>query len=413
MPDRTRPAVSLGGGVVSLAVARSLGKAGIPVYVLDDGAWDRVHRSRYCFSFTHVPGGNGVVERWLEWLERARLGAVVLPCADDALELIARHRKQLLDLGYLPIEAADDVALAMLDKERTYELARALGVPTPTTYTVRRPTDIDAAIDVVGLPCVLKPLHSHLSARHFSLRKKAWRVHDRVEFEATLRQLLARDLDMLATEEIPGADDQFSSYYGYLDADGDSLLHFTKRKLRQDPPSFGLGSYHVTRWDSETAALGLRFFRGIGLRGLACVEFKRDARDGALKLIECNHRFTAATELATRAGADLPLFVYSRLVGLPLPRVAPFREGVHLWFTLSDTRAFLAYRRDGDLTLAQWTRSLLRRQHFPVFRIDDPLPSLVDWTRLVRRIGHRARQAVRSATRARPAPVTSDVREGD
>ena len=77
----------------------------------------------------------------------------------------------------------------------------------------------------------------------------------------------------------------------------------------------------MTDRNPEVAELGLRFFQGVGLRGLANVEFKRDARDGRLKLIECNHRFTAPTGLLRAAGMDLPLFVYNRLTGRPLPAV--------------------------------------------------------------------------------------------
>jgi D-aspartate ligase len=42
----------------------------------------------------------------------------------------------------------------------------------------------------------------------------------------------------------------------------------------------------VTRWRPEVAEAGLRFLRAIGPRGMAHAEFKRDSRDGELKLIE-------------------------------------------------------------------------------------------------------------------------------
>ena len=51
--------------------------------------------------------------------------------------------------------------------------------------------------------------------------------------------------------------------------------------------------------------LGLALFGHAGLRGVANVEFKRDPRDGRLKLIECNARFTAANGLLTASGIDL------------------------------------------------------------------------------------------------------------
>jgi D-aspartate ligase len=127
---------------------------------------------------------------------------------------------------------------------------------------------------------------------------------------------------------------------------------------------------------------------------LANVEFKRDARDGRLKLIECNHRFTAPNEQFRIAGIDIALFTYCRLAGLPTPVVDGYRAGVRLWHPGTDARAFLALRRRGELSLAGWLRSVARPQHFPLFRWDDPQPSLglhaVRARRLVRkRVAHR------------------------
>ena len=181
---------------------------------------------------------------------------------------------------------------------------------------------------------------------------------------------------MLVTEFIPGPDDQFSSYYSFLDEEGSPLFHFTKRKLRQFPPRFGGGTYHVTEWQPEVAELGLRFFQGVGLRGLGNVEFKRDARDGGLKLIECNARFTMATGQVRRAGIDLAMIAYARTTGQPLPPMDSFRDGVRLWYPSLDLRALQQYRALGEISRTQWLRSLAHRQHLPVLDAHDPLPFL-------------------------------------
>jgi hypothetical protein len=56
----------------------------------------------------------------------------------------------------------------------------------------------------------------------------------------------------------------------------------------------GNACYHLTDWNPEVGDLSLKLFQWVGLRGLANAEFKRDERDGKLKLIECNARFTAS-----------------------------------------------------------------------------------------------------------------------
>jgi D-aspartate ligase len=366
------PAVVLGGSFNAVSVARSLGSAGITVHALGSTG-DFVRRSRYCSSFTDVGSGAEAQSGYRRWLETGPRGAVVLPCADEGLEFVARNRALLATLGYRSVEADDEVVLAMLDKERAYALARAAGVPAPRTRRVRAVEDLQSAADEIGFPCALKPLASHVFARHFS--GKAFVATDLDELRRAHALTETHGVEMLVTEIVPGPDSGFHSYYGYLDADGASLLHLTKRKLRQCPIRFGSGCYHVTDRNPEVAELGLRFLQAAGARGLACVEFKRDSRDGSLKLIECNHRFTAANELLRAAGVDLALFTYNRLVGRALPQVDGYRSGLYLWHPIEDARAFLQYRRRGELTTSAWLRSLLHRPRFPLLRLEDPLPS--------------------------------------
>jgi predicted ATP-grasp superfamily ATP-dependent carboligase len=308
-------------------------------------------------------------------------------------------------MGYTPIEANDEVMLAMLDKQQTYVLARRAGIATPRTAVLRGRDDLNPAASKIGFPCAVKPLHSHLFARHFGLKRKAVIVRDRSELAQAFEEIAPLGLSTMVTEIIQGGDDQLWSFLAYMDEHGEPLLRFVKRKLRQYPPEFGLGCYHVTEWDEEVAELGLHFFRSIGLRGVAYVEFKRDERDGSLKLIECNHRFGAGIELLRAAGIDLPLLTYERLVGRRVKRVDVYREGARLWHPVDDARAFLAYRRRGSLSFSGWLRSLIHPLHVPVFRWDDPKPSLVElWlmlTLLPQKVPHEASHDQEQARRQR------------
>src|SRR3954468_12328487 len=158
---------------MTVSDARLLSRlGGAQVFALGDAS-DPVRASRHCHEFVDVGARKGVADRYLEWLSKdgPRAGAV-LPCDDDGLELIARNRALLADWGYSPIEADDDVLLAMLDKDRTYELSRKAGVPTPRTATVRTHEEAMAAAEEFSYPCALKPLSSHEFAQHFGILKK-------------------------------------------------------------------------------------------------------------------------------------------------------------------------------------------------------------------------------------------------
>jgi D-aspartate ligase len=384
------PVVILGGKANAVSVARSLAAAGIEVQAIGDHR-SPVRHSRACAVFADLGTGADVQSRWLEWLASdGPRGAVLLPCNDDGLELIARNRAALAAVGYVPFEVDDDVALAMLDKARTYALARRIGVAGPRTLTVRGSQDVEAVAERIGYPCALKPLHSHVFQRHAGARIKAFVVNDAGELTARLAQMQALDVQMLATEIIPGPDESIYGYYTYIAPDGEPLFHLTKRKIRQFPVGFGTGSYHVTTWDPDVVEAGLRFVQGVGIRGLANVELKRDARDGELKLIECNHRFTAPTELLRRAGLDVARFTYDCLTGAEPRRPRAYRVGVRLWHPVEDTRAFLHLRSTGELTLGGWLASISAPKHVPMFPWTDPQPSVREHLRRARAVSPRA-----------------------
>lgn len=396
------PAIILGGGMIAIPAARSLARAGARVIALGT-ATDPAARSRACSEFVALGSGQGVQDRWLEWLSRRRLqGAVLVPCSDDALELTAHHRATLVELGYRPVEADPAVTLAMLDKERTYELAREIGVPAPRTVLARPGEDASIA-DGFAYPCALKPRHSHVYMQRVATEYKALYASDRNELVAHLARAAELGTEMLVTEIIPGPEDSYHSFYGYLDERGASLIHVTKQKLRQYPPLFGLATYHVMSREPEVMELGLRFCQGVGLRGIGVVEFKRDARDGRLKLIECNARLTAGTELIHHSGVDLARIAYDRALGRDVAPVRDYRVGVRMLRPIEDVRASLALRRQGELTVREWLTSLRHRQHLAVWSWRDPAPMLYSLLRRAHVVGRRPGRtaSVAASTRRR------------
>jgi predicted ATP-grasp superfamily ATP-dependent carboligase len=127
----------------------------------------------------------------------------------------------------------------------------------------------------------------------------------------------------------------------------------------------------------------------VGLRGVGNVEFKRDPRDGEYKIIECNHRFTAASDLVRHSGIDMPLLAYKRALGLPHEPVRGYRLGVRMWHPIEDVRSLRGYLDEGSLTVGAWLRSLWHRQHFPLLSLDDPGPSVASLSVKARRLGHK------------------------
>lgn len=375
-----------------------MGRAGVEVYALADGGQPSlVRHSREAAGVLTVDDPKTAAVSWLEWLRAGPVGAVVLPCSDAGVEFLALHREELSGLGYRPTEANDEVSLAMLDKSRTYELAEKMGLAVPKTLTVRSPEDVEEGAASFAFPCALKPLRSHRAVHVLGF--KAAVIRDADELRRTSERFFSQDVEAMITEIVPGPEGAYCSAYLYLDDDGSVLAQLTKRKPRQHPFGFGCGTFHETAWEPDAADASLHLLRSVGYRGLGVVEFKRDARDGRLKLIECNPRLTAATELVRAAGVDFARLAYERSLGRSGPRFGDFRSGVREWFPPGDLRAFLALRRKGQLSFPGWLATLAPPFHLPIFDTRDPMPSVANALRRGRTSLERIRLPVQPADR--------------
>ena len=391
---RLPPAIVLGGDVIALSVMRSLGRMGVKVYCINQRETNRlVVRSRYCHRFVAVPADRNIQEAWKEILLGGRsnvpAGAVLLACGDDALEFLIDHypdleRKYRLDIMDRQAQRS------ALNKLSTYQAAAKAGVPVPVFHKLSRRTLSDLDSGQIPFPCLVKPVHSHrfLKSHNF----KHYMAADRQALDRIVREMPDDLDDFILLEYIEGPDDLLCSYYTYIDDDGAPRFDFTKRIIRRYPVTSGLGCYHITDAVESVKALSLRFLREIGLKGVANVEFKMDNRDGCLKIIECNARYTAANSLLMESGIDLPAIVYRRILGMTHVFPATFATGRRLWRPNRDYRAFLELRRRGELTLPAWLKSVLHPQTFPYFAWDDPAPSIDKHKQLLERRMRRCTQ---------------------
>jgi predicted ATP-grasp superfamily ATP-dependent carboligase len=377
------PAILLGGGANALSVARRLSALGVIVYAINED--DAYVRHSRCCRWIAVPTTGGLEASWARFLLGAESdhlrGAVLLACSDAAITVLSMHREQLTT-RFLLDESSTAAQFVMLDKLATYRHARTAGVPTPGFWVVEDRGQVFALKAEFSYPVIVKPRLSHVFESRFSAKFLVARDFDALV--AAFDRVRDAGIAVMIVELIPGRDDQLCSYFTYLDENGEPLFHFTKRVIRRYPAGMGMGCSHVTDWNPELVDVSLRLCRQAGLRGLANVEYKRDARDGQLKLIECNARFVASNELVARSGFDLAAFVYNRIVGRPNAPFQSYTQGMRLWDPIRDFQCFLDLKRHGELSFVEWMRSIMHHQTFPYFRWTDPLPSLLRLTKPLR-----------------------------
>ncbi len=380
------PAVVLGADSNALGFFRSLGRKGIPVLGLEN-QWHPGMLSRFCHP---ILSPDPVLReddalRFLQELGHAIGGrSVLLPTTDAFVTFVANHRSELQDTYEFNVS---DVVHSLTDKGQQYRLAAGLGIPTPRTAFPGE-QDVEEIAADMEYPCILKPCQSHLWLRFVGTHStKSWgkaiEVHSGSELVQTYREVSRSGLPFMVQETIPGRDDQLFGLFTYLDRTSQPLAVLTKRKLRQSPRGYGVGSIHVSVRVPEVAELGLRLLQGLKFSGLAGVEFKRDARDGKFKLIEINPRSIAITQQAVVCGVDIPFVAYRDCLGERVEPNSSFREGVKWINVPKDLASFPEYHRAEGLDLITYVQSWRGPRCFAYFVWDDPLPGLAYMNRFV------------------------------
>ena len=393
----TTPAIIVGGDANAVSVARALSRHGVAVHALNHPKSFICHsRSAHWIALSGDTGPRGW-ERFLLGANSEFLrGAVLIVCSDEAIDLVVRNH-EALSAKFRLEPSRPEAKQTLLDKFETYRIAREAGVPTPQFWRFGSVAELAAAADSLPYPVIVKPL---VSQDFTAFERKYLFARDRTELVERFRQVALQNIPVVVMEFIQGGDDQLCSYNAWIDAKGTPLLSFTKRIVRRYPINMGIACCHVTDWNPRVAELGLRLFRHVGLVGFGNIEFKRDARDGLLKIIECNARFTASDCLATASGVPFALFTYLWLTGQTPKSSRTYRTGRRLWLPIEDFHAMRALRRAGQLSLAGWLLSIRPPVMFPLFDWRDPGPSLHAF---IRRFGGATRKGagrVRALLRA-------------
>ena len=375
--DVRTPVLLLGGKENTLSIARHLGRLGIPISVSGPGNCWGIH-SRHVQQRFPIPRHASDADYWHDLLlssDQRLDGHIIWACCDSAIEFIADNNAALT-ARYIVDEPEPGLRKMLLDKLATLELAQKAQIGAPRFWRVGPGLDLRALRDEIEFPVMVKPLASHKFASVF--RQKLFIVNGGFdELCEKINLAEAHGLEVMIVEMIPGPDSLLSSYYTYITEDGEALFDYTKRVLRRFPKNSGNACLHVSEWTPETAELGLSFFRRIGFKGMGNIEFKRDLRDGKLKIIEANARFTAGQELLLRSGAPIDLIRYCHVTGQQATGFQTYEQFLRYWYPVSDFLAFLELRNKGEITFRGWLQSIVNhRKVTPLWDPSDPVPSL-------------------------------------
>jgi D-aspartate ligase len=348
--DRIMPhAVVLGLSPTGLYAVRELGRAGIPV--LGVSRYPQCGNvSRYLASSIVCPDENAMRTALLARFPNAGKKPVLMPTSDQDVDFLIKNAGSLAGHFNAQSSYLDGIASKIMTKASFYALCGEHGAAMPQWFEVER-DQLQTLRSHISFPCLVKPSRIH-EIKHTMKGNKLWVARDADEFTTLSASMPAGDYILIVQEIVPGPESNITLYCAYFDRAGEPRQAFTCRKLRQYPPGFGSASLVVSADLRETQEISEQLLRSIGYRGIAAAEFKRDPRDGRLKIIEINPRPSLWFSASTAAGKHLALAAYHDLAetGVVLPDT-PQRMGVGWRYGAKDLYASLFYRLTGDFIL--------------------------------------------------------------
>lgn len=353
--------IVIGCFVPGMAIIRALANKGLHIIAMTYSKNDIAHRSRYVSEVVQVPHPEKEPERFLECLlsnARRWEGALLLESADHTAHVLSMHKKELSQ-HYKIVTPDWEIFEKFIEKENTYALAKQHGIPHPKTQYPQTVADLDERGEIL-FPCILKPVRSFEFVNRF--QAKNFVVRNETELKERFQRCMEAGIPMILQEIIPGPDENLYKLQGYINSRGKIVGKFFHKKLRQNPPHFGVMRIGVsTEKYAEVEYWTERLLCAVGYRGYFSIEFKKDSRDGQLKLMENNCRLVRCGLLATASGVNFPWIIFQDLVKNQQLDVTEYRIGTY-WIELyADLSNSIFHHGDEDIRLSEYIRPYLAR----------------------------------------------------
>lgn len=403
--ENTPPCVILTEGAAghTLGMIRSIGRRGIPVYVLVMPCWDpRISsilvKSRYCKAIQTIPrtsDANGLCRDALEWLKKQSFPTkpVLIPINDRVCTYVAECREKFSE-RFEVCMPSNDVVLSMLDKKRAYILAEAAGLKIPKTYSAGSITELESLVHKCEFPLIVKPTWwCERGKSDF----KAERCDCQEQLLGTGGRLIRSGATILVQQYIPGDDDSVEVYMFYRTRDGRKIHGCTGRKLRQIPPGVGNMASGRAIQLAHVTEISERLLKHIDYRGLGGIEYKRHGQTSYF--VEMSIRPEGFHMLAIKAGIDLPWIAYSDMVRSQSNNCPDIQKNAFYINVRSHISLWRKHRKEVPALREMLKVVFMRRTQFDLWDWRDPMPwwaATKEWlkehfTRMKTKLFRRAR----------------------
>jgi D-aspartate ligase len=383
-----RPVLVLGLLPAGLALARSLGRAGIPVHggvfrANEFGLRSRYLHGRFLATDETTAERDG---RMLAFLGRVAGDgrAVLVPERDEHVDFVLRNWDEIARYADVPLPPDPDAVQRLRRKDLLPATAAKAGIAAPGTQSMRGEESLQT--DGLVPPYLLKPVEGQEYALRFGRKAVVAETVDQAV--AAWHEAQDAGFELIVQELVPDSHERVFSLFTYIGRDGQPLANVVGRKVRQGPLRFGTSAVFETSHEPEVLELGQRLLQSVGYRGFAHVEFAHDSRDGTFKVLEVNTRLPVWAGIAMTSSFDIARTAYDDLCGHPAPAADTLRVGLTWVYLAKDLWVSAQMARRRELSARDFLAQHLRTGKVgAVFAADDLLPALASMGYLRSRLG--------------------------
>lgn len=369
-------AIIIEGHVQGLSNTRSLGEAGIPVYVVDKHNCV-ASQSKYCQKFFRCP--DFIEDEFADFLIDLAIkekinGWVLIPSNDHAVYTISKF-KQKLEKYYKVITPELTIIDRIYDKVLLLELGQKVGVPIPETQNFKHAND--PIYSQLTFPLITKGRNGLSFYR--TLRKKALLANDVKELREQLKLIESKyQIGKTFTQDLIPYDgtNKTVSFTAFC-VNGEIKAHWAGVKLREHPLQFGTATFAQSILCTTCHEQSIPLLRALNYTGVCEIEYLYDPRDKQYKLIEINARTWLWVGLAKACGVDYAMMIYCFVNGIDYSFPESYEKDIYWINPLSDTAYAMIAMRKGSLKFKVYLKSIFNgRKVNALFALNDWKPGL-------------------------------------
>lgn len=307
-------AIIIEGHVQGLSNTRSLGEAGIPVYVVDKTNCIARY-SKFCKKFFKCPDfiEDSFVVFLIDLAEKEDItGWVLMPSNDHAVFTIAKY-KQSLEKFYRIITPSNEIIGNIYDKLKLIQIAEERGIPVPKTYLASK---YPAADSENFSPVLIKGRFGLSFYKTF--KKKVFLARNEDELKNILTSIsgLINNDNILIQELIPSDGSNKTVSFTAFSVNGDIKSYWMGVKVREHPLEFGTATFARSVYIRECYEQSIPLLKALNYSGVCEIEYLLDPKENRYKLIEINARTWLWVGLAKACGIDYAKMIYNYVNGL-------------------------------------------------------------------------------------------------